>query len=627
MTVNEYQKKAIETVDKSVCLIATAGSGKTSTIVERADYLVSEKDINPQDMRFICFNVKAAEHMKEKLIERNEKLSGCTVSTIHSFALDIIKKCNSRYKVVSELYGQYNSYTQTKTQGCCDIMNEVWRKYATHLNKEHPAIDEILLSFIRMQLCRLRDENDLDYGEYTDYFEKLILKKIYRDFMEYMAKNKLITMDMFMVIAVEELKAKPNVLQKVRDSFQYLFVDEYQDVSDDQSALIKLVTEGKNVFAVGDCLQAIYGFRGGNSDLLRSFKDEFPNVEVLHLPINYRCSKEIVACANEIASYTVDGQSELYEPAVADKRSCGKPVMYNCNGEETTCIVDIIDEIHKKGDEYKDIVILARTNFQLLPAQTALFKNKIPYICLGMKASEVSEIKMLISYLSLICDYNDNEAFRGCINTPTRYIGRATINKIAKYAGNKSFYYAMDKVITYKDRCYRNAVGFKNIINQLTNTKFKNAGEALTTLYRLIDVGQYAYEASKGDLDREEEIRETLAYFKNEAKDYATIQEYTKHLVAVIKAQSDNDEGVVLMTIHKSKGLEYKNVILSNFNKGSLPHKRATDIEEEKRLLYVAATRAENRLFFTANYEPSIFSSYFGDTVDVKEYGTEDDDK
>ena len=620
MNVNDYQRKAIETIDKSVCLIATAGSGKTSTIVERANYLVSEKNVDAKDIRCICFNVKAAEHMRDKLTEKNIALADCSVSTIHSFALDIIKKCESGYTVVADMYGQYDPKTNTKTKGCADIMQNVWAKYATHLNKDHPCINEILLSFIRMQLCQLREENNLDCEGYTEYFADWVLKKIYHDFMEYMASNRLITMDMFMVIAVEQLQKYPNVLQKVRDGFQYLFVDEYQDVSDDQSALIKLVTEGKNVFAVGDCLQAIYGFRGGNSELLRNFRDEFPNVEVLHLPINYRCSKEIVDCANEIASYTVDGQSELYEPAIADKGSFGKPVMYNCYGNEPDCIVDIIDDLHRKGEEYKDITILARTNFQLLPIQSALFKSKIPYNAVGLNVNEVAEIRMIVSYLSLILDHNNNEALRGCINTPTRYIGKATINKIAKKSKGKSIFDTISTVLTPKDRCYRNAMEFKDIINELSTRKFKNAKEAIACLYKMIDVGQYAYEASKGNRDREDEIRETLAYFKEEAKDYTTIQEYAKRLISVVKAQTNNDEGVSLMTIHKSKGLEFKNVILSNFSRGSLPHKRATDIEEEKRLLYVAVTRAEKSLFFTTDGEPSIFSSYFGKTVDVKDY-------
>ena len=610
MKFNDYQIEAVRCEESATC-IATAGSGKTSVLVEKVYEL--SRTISPEKILCVAFNNDAVDNMKRKLYERDASLRSVVVSTIHSAALGCIRRSGCKPVIITDRYNKVDYSTgKIIKHGVVDFMSSVVDKYMMEVNSHNDDLPETMLRYVGLKLSTMEEE----ISGFEDYFEPNYLNRIYQDFINLLDSNNFLTYDMMCWKAINVLNENLELRDYVQNKYRYILVDESQDLSKDQYELIKIIAAKCKVFMVGDGLQSIYNFRGGTSHfLMRAYKD-FEGMQVIHLPINYRCSEAIIETANKIASITPEADDENYVPAIANNKGGVKPLVIR-SYDMGARIAEILNKT-KSGD-WKDTAILARTNAVLLNLKSSLFKHRIPCY-FNEKVGIPKEVKLVCDYLSLIVDGNDDKAFLKVINTPRRYIGKETLGKIEAMARKRklSLFDAALYAVYPKDRCYDNLITFIEKIEAFRVHKYRNAAFGLKDVVRKFKLSEAIREQYKGDDGAYQDAMDNIDELIKEAECYKTICEYAQNLIDVISA--NDEDGVALTTVHKAKGLEWDTVIIAGFNNGLFPHKRNDNIDEEIHILYVAATRAKNNLIFLQDQKnaDSPFLEVIKDTVVIE---------
>lgn len=602
MNFDTYQQRAINSFDENVALMATAGSGKTTVLVERASQLVEKHGVDPSRILFLCFDNTAKDNMVAKMAQRNPDLGKVNIMTVHALAKRMMER-HTDYGLVVRTYD-----TRAGEIGYLSIMQRISNKYKFMLEQNHPCVESLMCQFVARELRQLHTVDELDYDEFDSYFMDMVLKQIFEQYLAELDKQRIITFDTAVYKAVELLNDN-RILKDEQSYFDYVFVDEAQDLSYDKYVLITTLAHGKNLFMVGDTLQAIYGFAGGDCSLLREHHKNFDNVTVLNLPTNYRCSENIIDTANAVASFSIESLSEHYMEAVANNEAYKMPVHHIAYDEAQTTI-----NVLRQFGDYPNTAVLFRTNAQMYRMMSRLFSAGVPYKCEKDENGKLPrEVTILTAYFKLILNHDDNEAFKSCMNQPPRYIKTAVADRLAKES--KSIYEGAKKSKS-SDKSVATLKMISKTIDEILAIKSTNAVKAMAKLYELMRAKELAQRLSNGSEMRKEAILDLYVQFKEEAAEFKNIKEYAQHFLDVVAIQSNAENGVRLMTIHKSKGMEFENVVIPYFNKGTFPHKRTTNEEEEKKLLYVAITRAKKELHFVSDVDnESLYSSYFGDTV------------
>lgn len=602
MNFDTYQQRAINSFDENVALMATAGSGKTTVLVERASQLVEKHGVDPSRILFLCFDNTAKDNMVTKMAQRNPDLGKVNIMTVHALAKRMMER-HTDYGLVVRTYD-----TRAGEIGYLSIMQRISNKYKFMLEQSHPCVESLMCQFVARELRQLHTVDELDYDEFDSYFMDMVLKQIFEQYLAELDKQRIITFDTAVYKAVELLNDS-RILKDEQSYFDYVFVDEAQDLSHDKYVLITTLAHGKNLFMVGDTLQAIYSFAGGDCSLLREHHKSFDNVTVLNLPTNYRCSENIIDTANAVASFSIESLSEHYMEAVANNEAYKMPVHHIAYDEAQTTI----NVLRQLGD-YPNTAVLFRTNAQMYRMMSRLFSAGVPYKCEKDENGKLPrEVTILTAYFKLILNHDDNEAFKSCMNQPPRYIKTAVADRLAKES--KSIYEGAKKSKS-SDKSVATLKMISKTIDEILAIKSTNAVKAMAKLYELMRAKELAQRLSNGSEMRKEAILDLYVQFKEEAAEFKNIKEYARHFLDVVAIQSNAENGVRLMTVHKSKGMEFENVVIPYFNKGTFPHKRTTNEEEEKKLLYVAITRAKKELHFVSDVDnESLYSSYFGDTV------------
>lgn len=602
MNFDTYQQRAINSFDENVALMATAGSGKTTVLVERASQLVEKHGVDPSRILFLCFDNTAKDNMVAKMAQRNPDLGKVNIMTVHALAKRMMER-HTDYGLVVRTYD-----TRAGEIGYLSIMQRISNKYKFMLEQNHPCVESLMCQFVARELRQLHTVDELDYDEFDSYFMDMVLKQIFEQYLAELDKQRIITFDTAVYKAVELLNDS-RILKDEQSYFDYVFVDEAQDLSYDKYVLITTLAHDKNLFMVGDTLQAIYGFAGGDCSLLREHYKNFDNVTVLNLPTNYRCSENIIDTANAVASFSIESLSEHYMEAVANNEAYKMPVHHIAYDEAQTTI----NVLRQLGD-YLNTAVLFRTNAQMYRMMSRLFSAGVPYKCEKDENGKLPrEVTILTAYFKLILNHDDNEAFKSCMNQPPRYIKTAVADRLAKES--KSIYEGAKKSKS-SDKSVATLKMISKTIDEILAIKSTNAVKAMAKLYELMRAKELAQRLSNGSEMRKEAILDLYVQFKEEAAEFKNIKEYAQHFLDVVAIQSNAENGVRLMTVHKSKGMEFENVVIPYFNKGTFPHKRTTNEEEEKKLLYVAITRAKKELHFVSDVDnESLYSSYFGDTV------------
>lgn len=433
MNYSEAQLEIINTIDGNIGVIASAGSGKTTVLTKRIENMVKNHSIAPQDILAVTFSKKAKENIQDKLKELN--VNGVNIETFHSLALKII---GTRYGVgyfkVWTLQWEKEKIMQTI---CYDRMNLC--------SKDDVPYNDILRFIGKQKNAMLSTTDELIYSD-DDPFSKNNMKEIFVSYEKFKEENRYIEFDDFLNLANEALNEDENTYNYYSNCFKYVLSDEFQDISKSQSLLLKKLNS-KNTMIVGDPLQAIYSFRGGNSKYILDFEKDYSNAKIAHLNKNYRCSEDIIKTANVFANIIPDSKHKNYRESIANNKAFKKPefAIYKDEWEEADKIADKINVLVKEY-KYKDIAILARTNAQLTKIQSTFHEKLIPFsIINGSLFTDLPEIKLLISYLKLALYENDNESFRYLYNKPNRWLDRKFLQEVENNSKrrNVSFYSSM----------------------------------------------------------------------------------------------------------------------------------------------------------------------------------------
>lgn len=591
MNYSEAQLEIINTIDGNIGVIASAGSGKTTVLTKRIENMVKNHSIAPQDILAVTFSKKAKENIQDKLKELN--VNGVNIETFHSLALKIIgTRYGTGYFKVWTLQWEKEKVMQTI---CYDRMNLC--------SKDDVPYNDILRFIGKQKNAMLSTTDKLIYSD-DDPFSKNNMKEIFVSYEKFKEENRYIEFDDFLNLANEALEKDKNTYNYYSNCFKYVLSDEFQDISKSQSLLLKKLNS-KNTMIVGDPLQAIYSFRGGNSKYILDFEKDYSNAKIVHLNKNYRCSEDIIKTANVFASTIPDSKHKNYKESIANNKAFKKPefAIYKDEWEEADKIADKIN-VFVKEYKYKDIAILARTNAQLTKIQSTFHEKLIPFsIVNGSLFTDLPEIKLLISYLKLALYENDNESFRYLYNKPNRWLDRKFLQEVENNSKrrNVSFYSSMMSIDRRNWRFKNGIDEIYEVINYLQNKRFSSIGDMISYLRIRLNIDEFVTKGKQADDGSYVEQIENMNAFENIAKKYTDLEKFIMYLDDITKdLQIDNENKVQLLTIHKSKGLEYPVVFIIGCSDGLLPHNKSKDLNDEKKLFYVGITRAEKELYISS---------------------------
>lgn len=603
-SLNEEQKKGVFTTEGPVLLLAGAGSGKTRVLTHRIAYLIDELGVNSYHIMAITFTNKAAGEMKERV----ERLVGMGadsiwVTTFHSTCVRILRRFADRL-------GYDNSFTIYDTDDQKSVMKDVCKhlQIDTKQMKERTILSAI--SSAKNELVGVQEYETQAMGD----FRKQKVAAAYREYQNILKKNNAMDFDDLIMNAVELFKACPDVLEYYQKRFRYIMVDEYQDTNTAQFQLIRLLAEGsRNICVVGDDDQSIYKFRGANIRNILDFEKYYPEAVVIRLEQNYRSTQNVLDAANAVIRNNVGRKSKT----LWTDKGAGNRIHYRQFDnayEEAEFIADDISRKIKDGIvEAGECAVLFRTNAQARLLEERFVVEGIPYdVVGGTNFYARREIKDLLSYLKTVDNARDDLAVKRIINVPKRGIGAATIAKVDDYA-------QMHEISFYEALCHADEIQglgkaeakirpFVNMIQVFrSRLSYYNLKELM---HDILDTTNYINEMDVDDeieaqsrIDNIDElINKIVAY--EEANDEPSLSAFLEEvaLVADIDRLSEDDNRVLLMTLHSAKGLEFSHVYLAGMEDGIFPSYMTiasddpAEIEEERRLAYVGITRAKDDL-------------------------------
>ena len=588
-TLNDKQKEAVEWPDGPILVLAGAGSGKTRVLTTKLAYLVNERGVNPYNILAITFTNKAAKEMKERAFKMlGSDAYQMQISTFHSLGLLLIRE---NY----EKLGFEKNFTILDSDDSLTIIKKILKDMNLDPKFYNPRAIRNKISSAKNELM---DSNYYSRFANSEYEE--IVLEVFRKYEQKVLKNNSMDFDDLLLLPIKLFKKYPEILEKYQDRFKYILVDEYQDTNEAQYILIKMLSKKyKNICVVGDLDQSIYGFRGANFRNILNFEKDYPDAKVIPLEENYRSTGNILNVANDIIKHN----KQRKEKNLWTKNDSGPKIRYHRAYDEKDEANYVMEEIKKliiSGEEKSNIAVLYRTNAQSRNMEEALLRENIPYKVVGsFYFYNRKEIKDLISYLKLIYNSNDDVSLMRVINVPKRQIGPKTIENLATKSVDKgvSLYEAIDS---------GKELEFKKLIEKL---KKESENISLTELVELILVESGMRRALEDSKTIDAEIRlENLEEFKSITKNFEenngviSLEEFLLEisLVSDMEEHKNNNDVVTLMTIHSAKGLEFDHVFIIGLEEGLFPHSNCLDspdeIEEERRLCYVAVTRAKKTL-------------------------------
>ncbi len=599
-SLNEAQKQALLCTKGAVLVTAGAGSGKTKLLTHRIAYLIQHENVCEQNILAITFTNKAAKEMKERVSKLLGTPNRVWVSTFHSMCLKILRKHISKLGGYTSDFSIYSESDSEKT------LKQVIKDLSLDMeNYKHYA----------HVLSECQNQNIDIYSYAKNYLiEQEDLINVYETYQKTLEKNNALDFDNLLTKTYELFVTHKDVLQYYSNLFEYIFVDEFQDTNKIQYEIVKLLSKThKNIFVVGDEDQCIYSWRGAQFKNIFDFKTDFAPVKMFKLEQNYRSTKNIVDKANKL----IKNNEERYDKVLWTNNEDGKNVecndYYDEQQEAESVATKIVKLIDIYGYKYSDMAILMRLNALSLPFEQKLLNYNIPYrIYGGFKFYERQEIKNLISYLRLFTNPNDDTALLRIINFPKRSIGDVAINKLREYSNSKNLSMLMGMVHLYNNSQDNNALyaKIKDFVSSYIklkelykNTKLNDFCEIVIEEFKIKNAYMEKSDENTDKLMNLDTFVNSVDQFVSN-NDGATLNEFLESIT--LETDLDfmgTDDTVTISTIHSVKGLEFKVVFVVGLEEGLFPISRAFDsdkqIEEERRLMYVAMTRAQERLFLS----------------------------
>ena len=606
--LNDKQREAVLYTEGPLLILAGAGSGKTRVITNRIAYLIKEKGVSPKSILVITFTNKAAAEMRERVEGLvGMDAGGAWISTFHSACVRILR-------MYSHLIGYDNNFTIYDSDDQKTVIKNICKKFEidTKRFKEKWFMGQI--SSAKDELISV-SQFELDAsGDF--YLEKVA--KVYAEYQRELKQNNAFDFDDLIVKTVELFKAHPDILERFQERFRYISVDEYQDTNTAQFVFVSLLAKKyRNICVVGDDDQSIYKFRGANIGNILNFEKVFPNAKVIRLEQNYRSTQNILEAANNV----IKNNRERKEKQLWTENEAGAMIkLFHVDNPymEADRVISQIREFLDEGYKLSDCVCLYRTNAQSRALEEAFIRANIAYkIVGGVNFYQRKEIKDVLAYLKTIDNARDDVAVRRIINVPKRGIGAAAVNAVQRIADDRgiNFFAALDDGVNEglfgkpgeKLRTFRNLIeDLKENASQITLHELMD--EVLERSGYLKDLELENTPESQARIENIDELINKAVSYEESAED-PTLSGFLEEvsLIADIDSWSADSDYVSLITVHSAKGLEFTNVFLCGMEDGLFPMNAAicsddeSDLEEERRLAYVAITRAKKNLIITAS--------------------------
>ena len=605
--LNQDQKNAVINYYGPCFISACPGAGKTATIIARTAYMI-EEGIKPDNILLFTFTKKAANEIKTRIKSKiKSKADGLTISTYHGFCSKLLRKYSEYIEGYEKNFSIYDS----------DEKISVIRKIVNN--------PDIAANVVSDYISNWKNHMVTPY-EANLYAKNTIQKTIseyYSKYQSELKKQKAFDFDDLIFVTIKLLTNNHDILKEIHNKYKYIITDETQDSSERDLELIKLLTSSEeNICMILDDEQSIYGFRHANVRAVLNTREHFKNLKELSLGINYRSTKKIVNASRSLIKYNT---GQIKKDVVSGNKEGENIVYYECYDsiDEANKVVKIImATLRLNKQQYKDIAILYRASYISKDVEQKLLANNIPYnVISGTPFYSAKEIKDIMSYLRFANNPYDFQAFERSINLPRRGIGDKSLEIILSYQKNNSDFSLLDacKAVTLKGKAKEGLKDFISVIDSLIDNidNSKPLKDLIDFLVKKINYKSYL----NLNLDNFEDRISNLLILSSIAEQYSSIDDFISSICLDSLVDTEDEEHpnkVSLLTMHSSKGLEFKTVIIIGLNEGMIPHSKADtseSIQEERRLFYVAMTRAKEFLFLT---RPKIINIY-GVMTNVKE--------
>ena len=600
MQLNDEQLKAVNHIDGPMLVLAGAGSGKTRVLTNRIANLI-EHGVSPSNILAITFTNKAAKEMKDRVLSLiGSDAYNIQISTFHSLGLKILKENYS-------LLGYEKNFTIIDSDDALTIIKKIMKELNMSKDYYNPRDMKNKISSAKNEMI------SPDAFSNVEFDHKVV--ELYKSYVKKLKNGNSVDFDDLLILPIKLFKNYSNVLNDYQERYKYILIDEYQDTNEAQYIFSKLLAaKYRNLFVVGDNDQAIYAFRGANYKNILNFEKDYKEAKTILLEENYRSTKTILNAANSV----IKNNRERKDKNLWSNNAVGEKIKYKVvanEKEEASFVGTEIKNLISKGIKEDNIAVLYRTNAQSRTVEEELLKKSIKYKVVGsFYFYNRKEIKDLLCYLRLINNHKDDVSLLRTINTPKRGIGEKTIDNLSSMANKKEL--SLYEVITSGKE-----LEFKKLIEELT---LDSQSMSLTELIdNILEKSGIKKEYTSSKL-LEDEIRlENLNEFKSITKSYeeehgsATLGDFLDEisLVSDMTEHQDGSGRVSLMTVHSVKGLEFDYVFIVGMEEGIFPHYNAissgssSEIEEERRLCYVAITRAKKELYITSADSRMLFGN------------------
>ena len=584
MSFNHSQKEAIRHFKGPALVLAGPGSGKTTVITHRTKQLIESYHVEPEHILVITFTRAAALEMKERFMNLMDgKRTAVTFGTFHSVFFRILKYAY-----------HYRAENIAREEERQNFIREIIPNLHLEIEDENEFVNDILSEISVIKNDRIALEH-----YYPKNCSEQIFKAIYEQYEWRMQKENRIDFDDMLLLTYELLAARLDILKLWQEKYSFILIDEFQDINKVQYDIIRMLAAPRNnLFIVGDDDQSIYRFRGARPEIMLGFEKDYPDARRILLNINYRCSKSIVSAAGQL----IMNNKTRFQKQIRAFHSAG-PSIYirQCRSvqEETTAILEQIHDYEEHGMAYSDMAVLVRTNIGARAIVEKMIEANLPF----QMRDQIPNLfehwiaRDLLTYMEIAAGDDSRAAFLKIINRPKRYIHREALSE-QRVTMNllRGYYREKDWMLDRIDR----------MEYELKMLRMMTPYAAINFIRKGIDYESFVKEYAQYRRMKPEELMEVLDALQESANNYKTLREwkqhisdYKKELKEKISDQQTQKDGVQISTMHSAKGLEYEAVFLPDVNESIVPHTKAVldaDLEEERRLFYVAMTRAKNYL-------------------------------
>ena len=607
--LNEQQRIAVlESIDHNVVLLAAAGSGKTTVLVKRTEYLIGECNVNPENIMLITFTNKAAKEIVSRIANVTPEAGKMWIGTFHHICTRLLRKFGSIMGI--------NNFSIIDTKESKKILTEIYTDNYGEVDKGTITSYRKKISYYKSNLI-----NPASVLQKCDtQKESYRFAGIYQEYQNRCWKNKTFDFDDLIIYTILLLNSYQQVKDWVSENIKYVMIDETQDTGTDQYTLVRLLVGNNNIMAVGDVNQSIYGFRNAKPEYLNQFTSLFPNTKLLKLETNYRSTNTIISAANAVINNNTFGEKiNMTSVNEMGSKISLKTFKYYPNAEEAEAswICSEIQALVNNGKGYGDFAVINRTNVQNKDIEEIFIKSGIPYVIIGSSSFWSStEMRDLLAYCKVTFNPFDDASFKRILGV-TRGVGKATQEKILKYQVDNGLdcHEVIEHIFTNNPMVLKGvskkAIAELKDLQAIFNCKYKKCSDLAQYI---ISNSGYTYELRNEFSDEANEKMESLRAIITSFQEYESTGSSPEEVIDQVSLMSDAKgeekaslNAVKLMTAHACKGLEFDTVFIGGAEEGLFPHwnalnssDRGSAIEEERRLFYVAMTRAKKKLYITS---------------------------